>query len=61
MKTRLLAASALALIASQASAETLGVSIVNYDNNQHGPDENLRLQNLWEGIEMLAAIMTMPK
>ena len=40
---------------------TVGVSIVNYDNNQHGPDENLRLQNLWEGIEMLAAIMTMPK
>ena len=30
-------------------------------NNQHGPDENLRLQNLWEGIEMLAALMTMPK
>ncbi len=40
---------------------TVGVSIVNYDNNQHGPDENLRLQNLWEGIEMLAALMTMPK
>lgn len=40
---------------------TVGVSIVNYDNNQHGPNENLRLQNLWEGIEMLARIMTMPK
>jgi acetylornithine deacetylase/succinyl-diaminopimelate desuccinylase-like protein len=38
---------------------TIGLSIVNHDNNQHGPDENLRLQNLWEGIEMLAAIMTM--
>lgn len=40
---------------------TVGVSIVNFDNNQHGPDENLRLQNLWEGIEMLAALMTMKK
>ncbi|MEZ5417653.1 MAG: M20/M25/M40 family metallo-hydrolase [Vicinamibacterales bacterium] len=40
---------------------TVGVSIVNFDNNQHGPDENLRLQNLWEGIEMLAALMTLPK
>jgi acetylornithine deacetylase/succinyl-diaminopimelate desuccinylase-like protein len=40
---------------------TVGVSIVNYDNNQHGPDENLRLRNLWEGIEMLAALMTLPK
>jgi acetylornithine deacetylase/succinyl-diaminopimelate desuccinylase-like protein len=40
---------------------TVGLSIVNHDNNQHGPDENLRLQNLWEGIEMLAAILTMNK
>jgi acetylornithine deacetylase/succinyl-diaminopimelate desuccinylase-like protein len=40
---------------------TVGFSMVNHDNNQHGPDENLRLQNLWEGIEMMAAIMTMPK
>jgi acetylornithine deacetylase/succinyl-diaminopimelate desuccinylase-like protein len=40
---------------------TVGLSIVNHDNNQHGPDENLRLQNLWEGIEMLAAIMTMSR
>lgn len=40
---------------------TVGFSMVNHDNNQHGPDENLRLQNLWEGIEMLAAIMTMAR
>jgi acetylornithine deacetylase/succinyl-diaminopimelate desuccinylase-like protein len=40
---------------------TVGFSIVNHDNNQHGPDENLRLQNLWEGIELMAAIMTMGK
>ncbi|MFN2444178.1 MAG: M20/M25/M40 family metallo-hydrolase [Vicinamibacterales bacterium] len=40
---------------------TVGLSIVNHDNNQHGPDENLRLQNLWEGIELLAAIMTMSR
>jgi inositol transport system substrate-binding protein len=33
MKTGLLAASALALFASQATAETLGFSIVNFDNN----------------------------
>ena len=45
----------------QYAMPTVGVSIVNFDNNQHGPDENLRLQNLWEGIEMLAALMTMPK
>jgi acetylornithine deacetylase/succinyl-diaminopimelate desuccinylase-like protein len=45
----------------QYAMPTVGVSIVNFDNNQHGPDENLRLQNLWEGIEMLAALMTLPK
>jgi acetylornithine deacetylase/succinyl-diaminopimelate desuccinylase-like protein len=38
---------------------TVGFSMVNHDNNQHGPDENLRLRNLWEGIEMMAAVMTM--
>jgi acetylornithine deacetylase/succinyl-diaminopimelate desuccinylase-like protein len=40
---------------------TVGVSLVNHDNNQHGPDENIRLRNLFEGVEILAAIMTMPK
>jgi acetylornithine deacetylase/succinyl-diaminopimelate desuccinylase-like protein len=31
--------------------------IANHDNNQHGPDENIRLQNLWEGVEMHAALL----
>jgi acetylornithine deacetylase/succinyl-diaminopimelate desuccinylase-like protein len=38
---------------------TVGLSIVNFDNNQHGPNENLRIQNLWEGIESMAALLTM--
>jgi acetylornithine deacetylase/succinyl-diaminopimelate desuccinylase-like protein len=33
------------------------VPIVNYDNNQHAADENLRLQNLWDGIEVYAHLM----
>ena len=33
------------------------VPIVNHDNNQHAKDENLRLQNLWDGIEVLGSIM----
>ena len=40
---------------------TVGVSLVNHDNNQHGPDENLRLRNLWEGIDLLASIVTMAR
>ena len=32
--------------------------IVNHDNNQHGINEQLRLQNLWDGIEVYAALFT---
>jgi len=34
----------------------IAVPTVNYDNSQHAADENLRLQNLWDGIEVFAAI-----
>ena len=42
--------------------QVLGVPLVilpiaNYDNNQHAANENLRLQNLWDGIELYAAVM----
>jgi len=37
---------------------TLGLSLANYDDNQHTDNENLRLGNLWNGIRTLAAIMT---
>ncbi|HKS42949.1 MAG TPA: M20/M25/M40 family metallo-hydrolase [Blastocatellia bacterium] len=40
-------------------APQIGVPIVNHDNNQHSSNENLRLQNLWDGIEIFAALMTM--
>ncbi|MGC2696518.1 MAG: hypothetical protein WA738_12080 [Candidatus Angelobacter sp.] len=35
----------------------VGLPIVNQDNNQHGANENLRLQNLWDGIEVFAGIL----
>ncbi len=34
----------------------IGLPIANHDNNQHAADENLRLQNLWDGIEIYAAL-----
>jgi acetylornithine deacetylase/succinyl-diaminopimelate desuccinylase-like protein len=37
-------------------APQVGVPIVNHDNNQHSSNENLRLQNLWDGIEIFAAL-----
>jgi acetylornithine deacetylase/succinyl-diaminopimelate desuccinylase-like protein len=35
----------------------IGLPIVNHDNSQHAADENLRLQNLWDGIETYAGMM----
>jgi acetylornithine deacetylase/succinyl-diaminopimelate desuccinylase-like protein len=35
----------------------IGVPIVNYDNHQHGADENLRLGHFWRGIEIYGAIL----
>ncbi len=34
----------------------IGVPIVNFDNNQHSPNENLRLGHFWRGIEIFAAL-----
>jgi acetylornithine deacetylase/succinyl-diaminopimelate desuccinylase-like protein len=49
----------LSVISANLSTVTMTVPIANYDNNQHAENENLRLQNLWDGIETMAAIMTM--
>ncbi|MBV8519439.1 MAG: M20/M25/M40 family metallo-hydrolase [Acidobacteria bacterium] len=32
------------------------IPIANHDNNQHAANENLRLQNLWDGIEVYASL-----
>ncbi len=37
----------------------IGVPIANHDNNQHQPDENIRIGHLWTGMETMAAIMSM--
>jgi acetylornithine deacetylase/succinyl-diaminopimelate desuccinylase-like protein len=34
----------------------MGVPIANHDNNQHAANENLRLQNLWDAIQVYASI-----
>jgi acetylornithine deacetylase/succinyl-diaminopimelate desuccinylase-like protein len=35
----------------------IGLPIANHDNNQHAANENLRLQNLWDGISAYAAMI----
>lgn len=39
--------------------KVITVPIVNYDNNQHAENENVKIKFLWEGIESIAAIMQM--
>ncbi|HVR69990.1 MAG TPA: M20/M25/M40 family metallo-hydrolase [Vicinamibacteria bacterium] len=43
--------------AEATGAPIVGLPIANHDNNQHAADENLRLQNLWDGIELYAAVL----
>ena len=40
-------------------ANTISIPIANHDNNQHAENENIRIRNLWNGIETMAAIMLM--
>ena len=38
---------------------TVIVPMANHDNNQHDANENIRIGNLWYGIRLMAALMTM--
>jgi acetylornithine deacetylase/succinyl-diaminopimelate desuccinylase-like protein len=46
------------LFLDRLATPVVGIPIVNHDNNQHAANENLRLQNLWDGIETCAALMS---
>ena len=37
----------------------IGLAVVNFDNNQHAVNENLRVGHLWEAIDIFAALLTM--
>jgi acetylornithine deacetylase/succinyl-diaminopimelate desuccinylase-like protein len=41
------------------SAKVITIPLVNYDNNQHAENENVKVSYLWEGIETIAAVMQM--
>ncbi len=40
---------------------TIGLAVVNFDNNQHAINENLRVGHLWEAIDIFAALVTMSR
>jgi acetylornithine deacetylase/succinyl-diaminopimelate desuccinylase-like protein len=52
------ASSGMADIVNLLHVPMAGVSIANYDDNQHAQNENLRLENLWDGIEVYAGLLT---
>jgi acetylornithine deacetylase/succinyl-diaminopimelate desuccinylase-like protein len=41
-------------------AQVVVVPVANYDDNQHAPDENLRLGSLWYAMDLYGALLTMP-
>ena len=49
----------LYLFEKHLNAKVINLCLVNHDNNQHSENENVRLQNLWDSIAQLAAIMIM--
>jgi hypothetical protein len=49
----------LIMIERPLGVRTIVTPIANHDNNQHSFNENIRLQNLWEGIDLMAAFLTM--
>jgi acetylornithine deacetylase/succinyl-diaminopimelate desuccinylase-like protein len=42
-------------------AQPVTIPIANYDNNQHAENENIRIQNIWDGLEIFASIMLLGK
>jgi acetylornithine deacetylase/succinyl-diaminopimelate desuccinylase-like protein len=47
----------LYLFAQRFNVPVIGLPIVNHDNNQHAANENLRLKNLWDGIDSYAGMI----
>jgi acetylornithine deacetylase/succinyl-diaminopimelate desuccinylase-like protein len=44
-------------VVAQLKLPMVGVNIANYDDNQHARNENLRIGNLWDGIEVYAGLL----
>ena len=39
-------------------APTIGLPVANHDDNQHAANENLRMQNLYDAVNVFAGVMT---
>ena len=47
------------LVLRTAEAARISTPFANHDNNRHSFNENPRVRNLWDGIELMAALMAM--
>jgi len=47
----------LSVISEALGTRSIVVGIANYDNNQHSANENIKLDNLWAGIDIYTAIL----
>ncbi|TVQ02040.1 MAG: M20/M25/M40 family metallo-hydrolase [Balneolaceae bacterium] len=50
----------IAPFVSALDVDAVGVPTVNHDNNQHSPNENVRVGNLYEGIITVLSVLTEP-
>jgi acetylornithine deacetylase/succinyl-diaminopimelate desuccinylase-like protein len=49
----------LYLLRERLGVDSITLALANHDNNQHAEDENLRLGNLWDAIEVATAVLQM--
>jgi acetylornithine deacetylase/succinyl-diaminopimelate desuccinylase-like protein len=49
----------LFMIQEVMGSATILTPTANHDDNQHSYNENIRIQNIWDGIETMSALMTM--
>jgi acetylornithine deacetylase/succinyl-diaminopimelate desuccinylase-like protein len=45
------------IFSSRLGVPTVGMPVVNYDNNQHGPNENIRLGAYFDAIRAIRGIL----
>lgn len=57
VKLPLLGGSVPMYIFADLGLPVIGVPIANFDDNQHSPNENLRIGNLWKGMEIYGEIL----
>ncbi|MDA7978828.1 MAG: M20/M25/M40 family metallo-hydrolase [Pirellulales bacterium] len=49
----------ISVITDRMAVPVVIVPIANHDNNQHAPNENIRLGNLWYGVDVMARLFLM--